>query len=109
MLGDLTGFGIGYFDFDEPHGYVRTVTEVSSDNSAPLRNIRRHDNTLEGAITGIAKAVMAVSRGLGESISEKSVMRVMFDDSIIEDVAAEKEQNMREVGITMAVWEYRSK
>jgi A118 family predicted phage portal protein len=41
MLGDLTGFGIGYFGFDESHGYVRTATEVSSDNSALMRNIRR--------------------------------------------------------------------
>lgn len=29
MIGDLTDFGIGYFDFDESHGYVRTATEVS--------------------------------------------------------------------------------
>ena len=34
MLGDLCGFGLGYFDFDESRGYVRTATEVSSDNSA---------------------------------------------------------------------------
>ena len=50
MLGDLTDFGIGYFDFDESHGYVRTATEVSSDNSALMRNIRRHENALEGLL-----------------------------------------------------------
>ena len=33
MLGDLCGFGITYFDFDST-GYVKTATEVSSDNSA---------------------------------------------------------------------------
>ena len=109
MLGDLTGFGIGYFDFDESHGYVRTATEVSSDNSALMRNIRRHENALLSPISDIAKAVMAVSRGLGESIPEESVMRVMFDDSTIQDVAEEKEQDMREVGVTMAAWEYRAK
>ena len=107
MLGDLTGFGIGYFDFDESHGYVRTATEVSSDNSALMRNIRRHENALEGAITGIARAVMAVSRGFGEGIPEEGCMRVQYDDSIIQDVAAEKEQDMREVGVTMGAWEYR--
>lgn len=109
MLGDLTGFGIGYFDFDESHGYVRTATEVSSDNSALMRNIRRHENALEGAITGIARAVMAVSRGFGENVPDEGCMRVQYDDSIIQDVAAEKEQDMREVGVTMAAWEYRSK
>ena len=36
-------------------------------------------------------------------------MHVQYDDSIIQDVAAEKEQDMREVGVTMAVWEYRAK
>lgn len=36
-------------------------------------------------------------------------MRVQYDDSIIQDVAAEKEQDMREVGVTMATWEYRVK
>ena len=109
MLGDLTGFGIGYFDFDESHGYVRTATEVSSDNSALMRNIRRHENTLEDPIAAIARAVMAVSRGFGETIPDEGCMRVQYDDSIVQDTAAEKEQDMREVGVTMAAWEYRQK
>ena len=109
MLGDLCGFGLGYFDFDESRGYVRTATEVSSDNSALMRNIRRHENALEGAITGIARAVMGVSRSFGESIPNEGCMRVQYDDSIVQDTAAEKEQDMREVGVTMAAWEYRVK
>lgn len=109
MLGDLCGFGLGYFDFDETRGYVRTATEVSSDNSALMRNIRRHENALEGAITDIARAVMAVSRGFGEGIPDEGSMRVQYDDSIVQDTAAEKEQDMREVGVTMAAWEYRVK
>lgn len=109
MLGDLCGFGLGYFDFDETRGYVRTATEVSSDNSALMRNIRRHENELEGAITGIARAVMGVSRGFGESIPDEGVVRVQYDDLIVQDISAEKEQDMREVGVTMAAWEYRVK
>ena len=109
MLGGLTGFGIGYFDFDESHGYVRTATEVSSDNSALMRNIRRHENALQDSITAIVRAVMAVSRGFGEVIPDEGAMNVMFDDSIIQDVAAEKAQDMAEVGVTMNVWEYRAK
>lgn len=104
MLGDLTGFGIGYFDFDESRGYVRTATEVSSDNSALMRNIRRNENALRSPISDIAGAIMCVSRRYGESIPDEGVMRVMFDDSIIQDTAAEKEQDMREVGVTMAAW-----
>lgn len=109
MLGDLTGFGISYFDMDDSRGFVKTATEVSSDNSALMRNIRRHENALEGAITGIARAVMSVSRAFGEDIPEEGLVRVQYDDSIIQDTAAEKAQDMAEVGVTMAAWEYRAK
>jgi hypothetical protein len=52
-----------------PYGqFVKTATEVSSDNSTLMRNIRRHENAPEGAIADIALAVMCVSRGFGESI-----------------------------------------
>ena len=107
MLGDLTGFGINYFDMDDSRGYVKTATEVSSDNSALMRNIRRHENSLEGAIVSIARAVMHVSRGFGESIPNEGITSVQFDDSIIQDTAAEKEQDMKEVGVTLSPWEYR--
>ena len=52
---------------------------------------------------------MCVSRGFVEEIPDEGVMRVMFDDSIIQDVSAEKAQDMAEVGITMNAWEYRAK
>ena len=87
MLGDLTGFGISYFDFDGA-GYVKTATEVSSDNSALMRNIRRHEHALEGAIAGICRAVMAASRSLGAELPEEGEVRVAFDDSIITDTTA---------------------
>jgi len=74
-----------------------------------MRNIRRHENALEGAIAGIARAVVAISRGFDESIPDEGVMRVMFGDSVIQDVAAEKAQDMAEVGVTMNAWEYRVK
>ncbi|EUB31130.1 hypothetical protein [Olsenella uli] len=107
MLGDLTGFGISYFDMDESRGYVKTATEVSSDNSALMRNIRRHENGLEGSIVSIARAVMHASRSFGESIPDEGEVHVRFDDSIIQDTAAEKAQDMQEVGVTMNTWEYR--
>ena len=109
MLGDLTGFGLGYFDFDGA-GYVKTATEVSADNSALMRNIRRHEHALEGAIAGICRAVMAASRSLGVGLPDEGEVRVTFDDSIITDTAAEKEQDMAEVsGGLMAAWEFRCK
>ena len=57
-----------------------------------MRNIRRHENALRSPISDIARAIMCVSRGFDEDIPDEGVMRVMFDDSIIQDTAAEKEQ-----------------
>lgn len=52
---------------------------------------------------------MAMSRGFGESIPDGGVMRVQYDDSIVQDVAAEKAQDVAEVGVTIHAWEYRMK
>ena len=96
MLGDLCDFGISYFDFDGA-GYVKTATEVSNDNSALMRNIRRHEHMLEKAVTGICRAVMSVERTLGIALPYEGDVRVNFDDSIITDTSAEKQQDMAEV------------
>ena len=74
-----------------------------------MRNIRRHKNALEGALCDISRAVMRASRRFGEEIPDEGNVRVMFDDSIIQGVAAEKAQDMAEVSVTMAAWEYRRK
>lgn len=109
MLGDLCGFGITYFDFDGA-GYVKTATEVSSDNSALMRNIRRHEHVLEKAVVGICRAAMAASRSLGVSLPDEGDVRASFDDSIITDTAAEKQQDMAEVAAgLMLPMEYRTK
>ena len=102
MLGDLCGFGISYFDFDDSRGYVKTAAEVSSDNSALMRNIARHEHALEVSLANISKAVMQVSRGFGVSIPDEGAVRVEFDDSIVQDTAALKAQDMAEVDVTLA-------
>lgn len=52
---------------------------------------------------------MCVSRGFGESIPDEAMVRVQCDDSSVQDTAAEKEQDMREMGVTMSAWGYRMK
>lgn len=108
MLGDLTGFGITYFDFDNV-GYVKTATEVSSDNSALMRNIARHEHVLEKSLAGISHALLHMGRSFGNALPDEGEITCLFDDSIISDTAAEKAQDMKEVGVTMARWEYRQK
>lgn len=108
-LGDLCGFGINYFDLENV-GYVKTATEVSADNSALMRNIRRHERALEGAIAGICRALLAAERALGVGLPDEGLVRVTFDDSIITDTTAEKRQDMDEVAAgLMQGWEYRAK
>ena len=72
-LGDLCGLGINYFDLENV-GYVKTATEVSADNSALMRNIRRHEHALEGAIAGICRALMAAERGLGVELPDEGLV-----------------------------------
>lgn len=107
-LGDLCGFGLSYFDFDAS-GYIKTATEVSSDNSALMRNIRRHENLLEGSITTITRAILHCGRSLGVRLPREGNIKVLFDDSIITDVYTEKKQDLEELGRTMLPFEYRMK
>ena len=107
MLGDLTGFGADYFDLDESRGFVKTATEVASDNSQLMRTIAKHEHALEHSMAQISRALLHVARGFGEALPDDGSVRVEFDDSIISDTAALKAQDMAEVGVTLAPWEYR--
>jgi hypothetical protein len=108
MLGDLCGFGLTYFDIDST-GYVKTATEVSSDNSALMRNIRRHENVLQDSLANISHALLACERKLGVGLADEGIVAVTFDDSIIQDTATEKARDMAEIGVTLHPWEYRRK
>lgn len=62
-----------------------------------MRNIRRHEHVLEKVLVGICRVAMAASRSLGASLPDEGDVRVNFDDSIITDTSAEKQQDMAEV------------
>lgn len=47
VLDDLVGLGVNYFDTDNV-GCVKAATEVSSDNSALMRNIRQNERAMQG-------------------------------------------------------------
>ena len=96
VLGDLCGPGTNYFNLDNV-GYVKTATEVSSDNSALMRNVRKNENALEGALAGVAHALLACARHMGVDLPEEGDVSVIYDDSIVQDTASEKRQDMDEV------------
>lgn len=109
VLGDLMGLGVDYFDLDKTC-YVRTATEVSSDNSGLMRNVRKHENALAPAIANACRALMAGARLLGESLGDEGGVSVSFDNSIVQDTEAEKRQCMSEVAARlMRAWEYRAR
>lgn len=109
MHGDLCGLGINYFDFDNV-GYVKTATEVSSDNSALMRNIRKNENALAALLTDVSRALLACERSMGCELPDEGGVRVVFDDSIVQDTTSEKRQDMDEVAAgLMDRAEYRAK
>ena len=102
-LGDLTGFGEGYFRLEQ-HDGLRTATEVSADNSALMRNIRKHEVVLGDAVETVCEAALAYMGNPGVTVS------VDFDDSIITDTAADKAQFMSEIAAGIAeAREYRER
>ena len=107
VLGDLCGLGINYFDFDNV-GYVKT--EVSSDNSALMRNIRKNENALAALLAGVSCALLACERSMGRDLPDEDGVRVVFDDPIVQDTTSEKRQDMDEVAAgLMDRAEYRAK
>jgi A118 family predicted phage portal protein len=109
VLGDLCGLGTNYFDLDNV-GYVKTATEVSSDNSALMRNIRKNENALQGALADVSRAVLSCGRLMGEALPDEGGVSVIYDDSIVQDTAAEKRQDMEEVAAGLVTREeYRRK
>lgn len=97
-------FGISYFYFDNT-GHVKTAAEVSFDNSALMRNIARREHLLEGAPVGLPHAPLHMSRSFGKQLADEGEARILFDNSITSDTAAEKAQDAAEVDVTMHAWE----
>lgn len=69
----------------------------------------RHEHLLEGSLANLSHALLHMSRAFGQELADEGEIHVLFDGSIISDTAAEKAQDMAEVGVTMHAWEYRMK
>lgn len=103
LLSYKCGMGSDRYRFER--GGVKTATEVISDQSELFQSLKKHELLLEHALRGLALAV-ADLLGLGGGLE----VSVNFDDSIIEDTQAEKQQFLQEVrdGVRQK-WEYRVK
>ena len=103
LLSDKCGLGEDRYKFE--NSGVKTATEVVSEKSELYQNLRKHELILEGALTNLVKAIAAMLE-----YREEIQVTVNFDDSIIEDTAAEKQQFLQEIrdGIRQK-WEYRAR
>lgn len=108
-MGDQCGFGPDYFVADKSGG-LKTAREVSASQSTLMRSIKKHERALSGALIAISRAILSCARNFeGVALPDEGVVVFRFDDSIIEDTATEKANDLAEVGVTMNAWEYRAK
>ena len=97
-MGELCGFGQQYFALDKSGG-MKTATEVTADNSALMRNVRKHENVLRGAIQRVVTSLLNCARiHCGAAIEEDfGAVMVQFDDSVITDTQTEKNMALAEI------------
>lgn len=106
--GDLTGFGQNYFVLDKGSG-LKTATEVSADNSALMRNIASHEESIAVGIADIITALLTCCRihGVADIEDDFGNVNISFEDSILEDTTAEKNLMMAEIAAGLVPkWKY---
>ena len=102
MLSYKCGLGKDRYNFHD--GQVKTATEVVSEKSDLFQNLKKHEILLKDALVCMVQAIMQLE---GMTI-EPDEITINFDDSIIEDVNAERVQFLQ--GVTLGIyqpWEYR--
>lgn len=94
--------GMGNDRYNFQNGTAKTATEVVSEKSDLYQSLKKHEQVVEEAIVGL---VQAIAEMLG--LPEQKVS-IGFDDSIIEDVGAEKTRFLQEIAAGVRLpWEYR--
>ena len=109
LLSSKCGFGENHYRFN--NGSLTTATQVISENSTMFRTIKKHEIILEQVLIELCQIILrlgntAMNAGLNEDVE----ISVDFDDSIIEDKAADFSRDMQllNAGI-MNDWEFRMK
>lgn len=102
------GFGTERYKFDGSG--VKTATEVISENSDMYRMLKKHEIILNDAITELIRIIIRLGIAIGLPLQQDTEISIDFDDSIIEDKQAERQQDRQDVAMgAMAIWEYRAK
>lgn len=92
MISIKCGLGLGYFSFEGNSG-LKTATEIVSEKSELFRAIKKDEIVIEQVIRTIVDAIF----DLKGWIFNEDEFQILFDDSIIEDKTAKRNQMMQEV------------
>jgi A118 family predicted phage portal protein len=103
------GFGDGLFNY--ANGAVKTATEVISQNSEMFRTLKKHENLLEKVLIQLVRLFIHYGVNiLKKDLKEDCKIKILFDDSIIEDKESQKRQDLTEVSQNIkSREEYREK
>ena len=103
------GFGTDRYKFEA--GGVKTATEVISENSDMYRSLTKHELVLERVIIQLIRTIIRAGISIGNTgLQENATVTIQFDDSVIEDKTAERQNDRQDVAMgAMPIAEYRAK
>lgn len=106
LLSQKVGMGTNQFEFT-PSG-AKTATEIISEDSDLYQNLKKHELVLETALIGMVDAIAFLSAEVGRPLPIQETT-INFDDSIIEDKKAERQEDRADLANgTLRPEEYRS-
>ena len=109
LLSSKCGFGETYYRFDR--GSIATATQVISENSTMFRTIKKHEIILEKVLVELCRIILRLgNEAMNAGLDEDVEISIDFDDSIIEDKTAERNNDRQDLAAgILNDWEYRAK
>lgn len=109
LLSFKCGFGTERYRFEK--GSIATATQVISENSDMYRTLKKHELILDDVIKELVMIIIRLGQTAGISgLTEDIEISIDFDDSIIEDKQAERNEDRKDVSMgAMGLVEYRVK
>lgn len=108
LLSLKCGFGSEHYKFE--NGNIQTATQVISENSDMYRTKNKHEIILQDVLTELYRIIARLGRIMGINTNPDSEIAIIFDDSIIEDKKAERDEDRKDVSMgVMRLEEYRAK
>ena len=102
------GFGTERYRFDGAG--AKTATEIISENSDMYRMLKKHETILEDVLKRLIRIIIRLGIVTGNTLDQNTDVVIDFDDSIIEDKGAERQQDRQDVSMgVMRHEEYRAK